>query len=232
MASEFETLLAIESSGGLNPVQRTRLEELKRENPYIGGFIEGVPSFNFDFGKEAEKAYGELGGYYDRILKESKGDLNKALARLVEDYNTGIRIKREDTSTGLAGVDLQAEEAARQRRISEKNLQASALARGIYQKSAFDPAGGFGIADAEQKRLSERSTYEDTLRENQRQGLRTSLTRYEQNANVNKVRTEEDLLEQQRRKEFDLEQNRRERAGELANIRGERAYKQFQSQLF
>jgi len=72
----------------------------------------GIPTFNFDFAAEAEKAYGELGVYYDRILKESRGDVDKALSRLVEDYDRGLRIKTEDTDRALINANRQVQNNA------------------------------------------------------------------------------------------------------------------------
>src|SRR3972149_7458335 len=62
-----------------------------------GGY--SIPTFSFDYAAEAEKAYGELGPYYDRLLSESKGDMNLALSRLVEDYDRGLRFKKADVTT-------------------------------------------------------------------------------------------------------------------------------------
>lgn len=187
----------------------------------------GVPTFSFDYEAEAKKAYGELGEYYDRLLKESKGDLNLALSRMVEDYDTGLRFKKEDLSTAQDSLSLAQQEADRQAALGRDRLKESALARGIYQKSAMDPNGGLGIADTE---LSEYNTgvgYSNTLRKNQGQGLLTAFNRYKETADVNRKRTEFDLPEKQKRYEFGLEQERRAKSGELANLRGERAYQKF-----
>src|SRR6185503_8131474 len=58
-------------------------------------------TFFFDYAAEAEKAYGELGAYYDRVLRESQGDTTKAIARLTEDYDTGLRREKEDQAISL-----------------------------------------------------------------------------------------------------------------------------------
>lgn len=167
------------------------------------------PAFNFDYAGEATKAYGELGAYYDRILKESQGDLNKALARLVEDYNRGIRFKQEDTT--------------QQTQQAEKNIVNNALSRGLYQQSAFTPqstdlAKGFGIPSQNVVEA--------------RQRINQGFNRYKEQADVNLARQQQDLPEQQQRKEFALEQERRQRAGELANERGAQAYNKYQASLF
>lgn len=206
---ELETLSNIEASGNLNPVQRTRLQQLRATYPNVGNVSGGVPMFSFDYAGEAQKAYGEFGAYYDRILRESQGDMNKVLARLTEDYNRGVRIKKEDTET--------------QRQNLERSVRDNALARGLYQKSPYDqalnaPFGGMGIPQ---------STYERA-----NAPLQQGLNRYVEGATIEKQRQEVDIPEAQKRKEFDLEQQRRREAADLANNRAQQAYSKFQSSLF
>lgn len=154
-----------------------------------------MPEFNFDFASEAEKAYGELGVYYDRILKESEGDMNKTLARMATDYETGVRRRKEDLQTGQETI--------------QKNVQDNALARGIYNRSAYGP-GGYGVADA-------------NLQEAEKP-LLSSFARAEEDATTAIERSKTDIPEQQRRYAFDQEQNRRKESSNLANERGGRAY--------
>lgn len=160
----------------------------------------GAGGFNFDYAKEAEKAYGELGAYYVRILEEAKGDMNKVLSRLTEDYDRGLRIKREDTTRAIEGA--------------ERGVVDNALARGLYQSSGFDPNGQRGLYDENRARAL------DPIRQNQQ--------RYEEEALINKQRQEMDIPEEFKRKEFALEQERREKAAGLAEQRGARAYQDFQ----
>lgn len=181
------------------------------------GLTGGGGGFNFDFNGEAKKAYDELGAYYDRILKESKGDLNKAMSRLVEDYDTGIRLKKEDVATARQQLGIQQDQ-------TNKLGVDSALARGIYQKSAYDPAGGYGIQDQAQK-------LNDQQFANQNAQLDTGLNRYTDAAGLAKTRTAADLTENQSRNEFNLEQSRRTEAGQLANERATRALTRYNAAL-
>jgi hypothetical protein len=162
-----------------------------------------VPSFNFNYEEELKKAYGELGVYYDRILSESKGDVTKALSRLVDDYERGLRFSKEDTAQNLA--------------LADKRVQADALARGLYQESNFAPGGGMGIPDTN-KQLAEQP-----ILESQARGEELDL--------LQKTRRTEDInLEQQRYKQ-NLEQQRRKEAADLVNTRETRAYNRFASSL-
>ncbi len=173
----------------------------------------GVPSFNFDYAGEAQKAYGELGVYYDRILKESQGDLNKALSRLTEDYDRGLRIKKEDTNIAQAGLEIAKQQAA-------QRSEANAIQRGIYSKSAYDPNSGYGVADTQLNQLMQPFATRAT-------GIDTALSRYTEQANIQKKRQETDLPEQQRRNEANMERTRRVESGELANTRGQKAYQDY-----
>lgn len=211
---DYITLLGIEKEGNLNPAQRTQLEAYKRENPNVGAG--GV--FNFDFAAEAQKAYGELGLYYDRILKEARGDVNKALSRLNQDYETGVRYKMEDIASEGQALDREAQS-------SQQNLIAQMLSRGLYRQSAFQAPGedntkGYGIADIKRAQLNE-------VVGQKRQLLDRSLSRYLETEGLNKERTTEDLNTELSRKEFELEQNRRKESADMANQRGDRAYQKY-----
>lgn len=177
----------------------------------------GQQGFNFNFEGEAKKAYDELGAYYDRILKESKGDLNKAQSRLVEDYDTGIRLKKEDVSVARQQLGIQQEQ-------TNKAGVDNALARGIYQKSAFDPNGGYGIQDQAQ-RLNDQEFQQRNA------AIDTNLNRYTDAAGLARDRTQADLTENQSRNEFNLEQSRRTEAGQMANERATRALTRYNAAL-
>lgn len=177
----------------------------------------GGGAIGFDFVAESEKAYGEMGPYYSRLLSESQGDLNTALSRLVEDYETGERyIKQEEANVQRAREVAQKE--------GTQNVTDNALARGLYQKSVADPSGGMGIPDTEQKEL------EDELA---RRGDITAqgFARQREQSLLGKTRRETDLKKNQSRYEFDLEQQRRKEAAELAGSREARAYNRYNAQL-
>lgn len=196
-----------------------------------GGAGGGTPAFSFDYAAEATKAYGELGPYYERLLTESKGDMNKVLARLVQDYDRGVRIKREDVGTekeAIAQAQLQANRANEQ---GKTNIADNALSRGLLQKSAFATPGekaapetGFGIADVNFAKQATEFGYGNDIRAKQATALDTGLARYLEAENIQKERTTTDVTEEQKRKEINLEEQRKEQAASLANLRGSNAY--------
>ena len=55
----------------------------------------------------AQEALEELRPYYERILKEEGGDVEKAKLRLEDDYKRGLRINREDYEATKAGYGSQ-----------------------------------------------------------------------------------------------------------------------------
>lgn len=191
----------------------------------------GVPQFSFDYEGAARQAYGELGTYYDRLLRESQGDLNKALARLTQDYERGLRIKREDTTFAEQGMNLADQDAMRRQQLAEQRVRESALARGLYQKSAYDPASGMGIPDTERANVMGPYFYAEQQRQRQRQQLRTGLKRYEESAGIEVGRQREDLPEKQKRYEHELEQQRRRESAGMAESRGARAYQNYLSRF-
>ena len=174
----------------------------------LAGGNSGNGAFNFDFDAAAKEAYGELGSYYNELLLKSQGDVNKALSRLVEDYNTGTRYKAEDTAKAITE--------------SNKNIVNSALARGLYQKSAFDtsssPTQGYGIPS---QNIAESTDI-----------INQSLQRFKEAEGTQLARKQVDIPQQQKEYESELEQRRRQESGQLANLRGEQALKKAQSTLF
>ncbi len=176
----------------------------------------GGGGFNFDYAGEAQKAYGDLGAYYDRLLTESKGDLKLALSRMVEDYNTGLRIRRESTATSKADV-------TRRQAIATDRGQGNLINRGLFSQSQFtpnQPGTGYGVGDTILTNLI-------TPFINANKRLDTSQANYEEAAALRKARTETDLPLKQTRYEANLEQNRRKEAASLANTRGTQAYQDY-----
>jgi hypothetical protein len=188
-----------------------------REHPEKIGNVGGAPMFDFDFVGEATRAYGELGAYYDRVLKESQGDTNTALSRLTDDYQRGKRIRTEDLTTAQNVNTTNQQKAFDQ-------AQNTAAQRGLLSKSYYDTSGGMGLG---QQVLTDATQPYDLNKQN----LLTTFNRQNEEADIAKTRTETDTLETQKRKEFDLEQQRRKEAAEMAEQRGNRAYQKFSAQL-
>ena len=197
-----------------------------------GGGGGSIPTFDFDYAAEAQKAYGELGVYYDRILRESEGDLNLALSRLVEDYDRGIRIKKEDTGFQQETIDQQQAEADRQRALAERRAGVNIQKRGLAQKSLFDPFGGIGLGQRTLDETVAPYAYAATQRNRNKQQLALGLNRFEGQygpSGYARGRATTDTATKIERNKFKLEQERRKESGDIANQRGALAYQKFLS---
>lgn len=136
-----------ELSGGLSPQQQAGM---------------GMP-FAFDYEQEAQKAYGELGTYYDRLIREYKGDVNKILSRMVEDYETGKRVRNTAMEQAATGARTQA------------------LSRGLYQKSLYNPDLGYGVSqqliDKSQVPYKEQASQSDLALKRKKEDIATEEER-------------------------------------------------------
>lgn len=190
-----------------------------------------IPAFNFDYEGEAKKAYGELGPYYTRLLDWAQGDMNKVLARLKEDYDSGLRFKKEDTAYNKQTLTNAQGQQDIQEGYAKENVTNNALARGLYQRSLDDlnrnPEQGFGIPDQQFNKVSAAYDFRTGERNRQMGQLDTNLTRYEQQATSNKTRTEQDQATNFERDKFKLEEERKTRSADLANTRGQKAYNDY-----
>lgn len=210
-----------------DPVQRNRYE---REAGIPTSTPEG--NFAFDFETEIDRAYSDLGEYYNRLLEESRGDVNLALARLNEDYQTGERYRKQDFGYTRQALDLAQQgltaDANQILRANERNL----LQRGISRASAFDPTGARGIADVQTQRVQrgiERAQEGQELRSQQAE---TAFERAGEQATTGLQRGEEDLNRALERQESALDRERKKEASNLALTRAQRAFQRFESDLF
>lgn len=192
------------------------------------------PPFNFDYAGEATKAYGELGPYYTRLIEWANGDMNKVLSRLTEDYDRGLRVKKEDTAAGQKQIDLAQGQADIRQGQSQENIKNNLLARGLYQKSldanaedAAAPFKGFGIGDVDFTKTNDNFQFQKDARATQKTQLDTNLTRYSDNAAIMKKRGIDDATQTNDRNKFKLEDERKIRSGDIANERGQRAYQDY-----
>jgi len=138
-----------------------------------------------------KEAYDKLAPYYAKLLAESQGDVNKAMARLEEDYASGMRYNTEDVEreTGYAKTDLDA--ALSQLGITFPQEQEKLLdtqnQRGIALTESPQPNGG--IPQPLQVASEGRAGYETgTLREDQK--LRQEAVQRTAQRNVDQITTQ------------------------------------------
>ena len=171
MASEYQTLLDIEAAGNLNPVQRTRLEELKQQG---GGNPLGIPAFNFDYDLAEREAFAKLKPYYEQKLREAEGDVERAKGIIEEDYARGVRFAEEDTATQLAEHDrLKQDEIfntlaeLNKRGILAGQIDPGANERGESRAPVSDIAQRFTLGPLTERQKARRDTIERALRRQQ-----------------------------------------------------------------
>jgi hypothetical protein len=154
----------------------------------------------------------ELRPYYERILKEEGGDVEKAKVRLDEDYQRGVRIQREDTATAKTaqGTPMLAGETPVQYYNRTKDLVGEFPTEGTSLFSNLNKRGvtQSGIADVQGTKLR-------TSQEARQEAIDTALKRYEENAGINKSRTLADTESEWQRRQFALEEEKKTNAATL-----------------
>ena len=191
----------------------------------------GGDSFNFNFEQEVDKAFEELGTYYGRLLDEAQGDLNKALLRLQEDYDTGKRQKMASFNLSNEAHTLAQESFSRDANQAYRTLATRQLARGINRASAFAPNGELGIADIEKQRLGEQISGGQQQLGLQKRGQQLAFDQSGEIADIGLKRAQTDLPEDFNRYKTGLAEERKVKAGELALSREQRAYQRFEAGL-
>lgn len=193
----------------------------------LSGNANGIPTFE----QEVDKAFEELGGYYSQLLEETKGDLNKALLRLEEDYNTGKRQKMASFNLTQEAQKLAQDSFSNDAEQAFKTLRTRQLERGISRTSMFQPEGGLGIADTENAELTGDINRGQQSLDLQKKAGELQFAQSGELADTSIARAREDIPLQQQRFERDLVEERKKAAGDLALSRQQRAYQRFEAGL-
>lgn len=92
-----------------------------------------------------KQAYEQLKPYYAKLLADSNGDVNRAMGRLTEDYQTGTRYVQEDLASSMKNLGLQfgQEDTQQQDNLNQRGI---ALTQGADGKLQY---GGGGEAGTE-----------------------------------------------------------------------------------
>lgn len=210
-----------------NPNERSRYErELGLVPTTSGG------AFNFDYASETEKAYNDLGKYYEELLDMSNDDINLALSRLQEDFDTGKRFQRENSGISRQTLALARQDLVSSVDTAKRTLVGNQLERGIYNKSNFDQGTNMGLATKEQNRLQENVNRSEQKLDLSEKQFDLEEAQSGELAQRSLTRGQEDLDRQKERYTKSLEEERKQKAGDLASSRAQRAYQRFESQLF
>lgn len=195
------------------------------------GFPRTNPDGSTDYAGEIERAYDDLGAYYDELLKLADDDLNLALSRLQQDYETGVRFQRESAGISEEALDLARLDMAGNidsaKRVLEKNL----VSRGVLRGSPLTSDTNMGIATQSQNRLQgDINLLEDrqNLREQEFQLGQEQDTFLRDQAFT---RGKEDVTREDVRYRKQLAEERKQKATTLGSSRAARAFQRFESGL-
>lgn len=157
----------------------------------------------------------ELRPYYERILKEEGGDVERAKRRLDEDYQRGVRVAREDTNIQrkqLTDVTIPQE---------KQNLQESLIKRGLMNTETVNGMATGGVPSQLQNKLA------DDQRRRQ-EAIERALSRYEDTEGIRKGRAFEDIGTEWDRRQFALGEEKKQRAVTMGRMKREDEYSQQQ----
>ena len=155
----------------------------------------------------------ELKPYYERLLKEEGGDIEKAKARLLEDYERGVRINTEQAETNLEGFgpEMQQGESTQSYYNRAKGEygtfpeESIALAQNMNKRGILYS----GIANTEASKLA-------TSQQRRQEAINNALKNYVEEAGITKERGIQDLATEWERRQWELDQQKAEDAANLA----------------
>lgn len=199
--------------------------------------LSGVDLSPENIARLEDQAYSELSPYYERLLSETKGDLELAKKRLKEDYDRGVRLKTEDVATAIKyateDTTLNKAELGDRLKYAKDTLQyldntqfplARAVLDQTYNRRGLFNSGlrGVGRGNLAQEQALTREGQVNTIKSTENDITRqdTALTRttdqnnlellrLKEEGGIKLTRAEEDAKIALERKEQELEQQRR-----------------------
>jgi hypothetical protein len=160
-----------------------------------------ISPFIFDIEQAERDALTELEPYYQELIAQANGDVELAKARLIEDYNTGVRQEKEDFNviTQRAQEDYAVGQRQREENVT---TQTGRMAR-AYATSRQQAVEDYLSQSQEYARLEpeEKAKVLDTL--NQQGLLRSSIrTQQEQNLTERQAARREAIQRAMERKDL------------------------------
>ena len=173
---------------------------------------DGISSFNFDWGQSEKDALEKLRPYYEEVMAEAEGDVDRAKKIMEEDYTTGKRTRAEDIVS------------SRQAQGANEKQQKQDFLTTMNQRGLLfggSGSGGRGAASGFAQRAYTPTSDKQTLR---RQAIERALTRSEDIATKQKSRGFEAADIELKRRLRDMEEEKRKRASEMATLKYGRDY--------
>lgn len=173
-----------------------------------------LPELNVaSFEDYEKKALDELRPYYDRILKEEGGDVEKAKIRIEDDYKRGLRINREDYERAKAGYGegMNPGESVQDYYNRTKALPGTNPQEGV---SLLDEVAKRGMLESGFAKIDAANLA--TAQQRRQEAIKTAKDRYEEDAGITKGRSLEDMATNWARRQWEIGQNQTVDAGNLA----------------
>lgn len=191
----------------------TDVNELAKLIAQLAGSPTVLPELKVKSFEEYEtEALEELRPYYERILKEEGGDVEKAKLRLEEDYKRGIRINREDyeKAKGNYGPPMYQGETAQQYYNRTKGMYGTNPDEGIALLENLAKRGILqsGIAKVDSSKLA-------TAQQRRQEAIDAALKRYEEESGIKRERSLEDIGTEWERRQFALGEEKKESAATM-----------------
>jgi hypothetical protein len=160
-----------------------------------------------------QEALAQLTPYYNRILQEEGGDVEKAKVRLQQDYQRGLRVNQEDYKTAVAGygAGVNPGETIQDYYNRTKGLSGTNPQEGISLLDELAKRGimNSGFAKTDTANLA-------TAQQRRQEALQTAKNRYIEQAGVTNNRAVEDAATAWQRRQFELGQQKTVDAATLA----------------
>jgi hypothetical protein len=145
-----------------------------------------------DYTTYYQQAWDKLSAYYEKILAQEGGDVQRAKDRLLQDYNRGLRINTEDyqrnVDFGRESYGASVKEQNLDAQSEQRKLEADMVRRGLSQG---------GVAEQEGTRLKSRQDL-------RREAIDRALKKSEEDLRFGKERGLEEETIKQRRGTEDL----------------------------
>lgn len=172
-----------------------------------------LPPINVKSFEEYEAAaLAELRPYYERILKEEGGDVEKAKVRIEEDYQRGIRISRED---------YEVQKKAYGQEMAPGQTLPDYYNKNKYQLGTFPEEGVTALENINKRGLLKSGIADVTgtnlksSQQRRQEAIDLALKRYSEQAGITKSRGSRDIGTNWERRQFELQQEQAEKAGSL-----------------
>jgi len=171
-----------------------------------------------DFSTYYTQAYNDLESYYKTILQQEGGDVDKAISRLKEDYDKGMRVAMEDYTTDIA-YSRESAAAAKKEEAATAVKEGRALTGELIGRGVS--AGGLAETKKEELKSAQdlrREAIDRALKKSESE-LGTTLERSQEDTTTTQKRGTEDVASEWQKYQTEKAMEREEKSLGLAESR-------------